>query len=409
MDVERKTLLRRKLRDAFNPGAPISRVSLFAGRMSQLQTVVGAIGQPGQHAVLYGERGVGKTSLAAILSELFEEKFHDNKWLRYVRVNCDADDSFATIWRKVFRELTFVYEKKSIGFGQEIKDIPISLESLIKDDVRPEDVRYKLEKLGGLHIIVIDEFDRIQDPEASRLMADTIKALSDHRLEATIVIVGVADAVDELLGAHLSIERSVVQVHVPRMSHDELAEILEKALTEAEMTMVTESTERIISLSQGLPHYTHLLGLHAAQTALEADRDKVSISDVEAALARSVEEAQQSTKRRYQEATSSSRETLYPQVLLACALAHTDDLGYFAASDVREPLSRIMGKDYDIPAYSRHLYDFCEDSRGPVLTRIGFPRRYRFRFINPLMEPFVIMKALADGLLTQRDLKDLNP
>jgi len=48
----------------FKPTAPINREDLFAGRQPQTRDVVDAVNQQGQHAVLYGERGVGKTSLA---------------------------------------------------------------------------------------------------------------------------------------------------------------------------------------------------------------------------------------------------------------------------------------------------------------------------------------------------------
>jgi hypothetical protein len=39
---------------------------------------------------------------------------------------------------------------------------------------------------------VLDEFDRVEDDETPSLMADTIKAMSDHAVQTKIVIVGVA-------------------------------------------------------------------------------------------------------------------------------------------------------------------------------------------------------------------------
>lgn len=102
----------------------------------------------------------------------------------------------------------------------------------------------------------------------------------------------------------------------------------------------------------------------------------------------------------YHKATSSARENLYEQVLLACALAPTDDLGYFAAVDVREPLSAIMGKPYDIPAFARHLNALSGTGRGPVLQKAGATRKFRFRFLNPLLQPYVIMRGLASGMIS---------
>ncbi|MDZ4289051.1 MAG: hypothetical protein U0984_13875, partial [Prosthecobacter sp.] len=94
---------------------------------------------------------------------------------------------------------------------------------------------------------------------------------------------------------------------------------------------------------------------------------------------------------------------LYAQVLTACAQAKKDDLSYFSSSDVREPMSKIMGKAYEIPAFSQHLNDFCDYDRGPHLVKTGYARRYRFRFCNPLMEPFVLMKGYSSGLIKNLD------
>ena len=50
--------------DAFSPGAPIDDLNLLAGRAKQIDQMLDAVLQRGQHAILYGERGVGKSSLA---------------------------------------------------------------------------------------------------------------------------------------------------------------------------------------------------------------------------------------------------------------------------------------------------------------------------------------------------------
>jgi hypothetical protein len=73
-------------------------------------------------------------------------------------------------------------------------------------------------------------------------------------------------------------------------------------------------------------------------------------------------------------------------------------------------MRNITHKDYDIPAFSQHLNDFCEGSRGPILQKIGVRRRFRFRFINPLIEQFVVLKGISDGMITrdQTSLKTIS-
>src|SRR5258708_18239999 len=98
---------------------------------------------------------------------------------------------------------------------------------------------------------------------------------------------------------------------------------------------------------------------------------------------------------------------MYAQFLLACALANLDEFGYFAAKDVRQPMSKIMGKPYEITGYARILHDLCENGRGPVLHKSGVKRRYKYRFINPLLQPFVIMKGMTEGYINEEDIQDV--
>jgi hypothetical protein len=176
---------------------------------------------------------------------------------------------------------------------------------------------------------------------------------------------------------------------------------LDKALNVAEMTMADDAKAQIAELSQGLPHYAHLLGLYAAEEAVNNNQKNITEDNLAKAIYSAVDKAQQSIRSAYHKATSSARKTLYAEVLLACAIAKTDEMGYFAATDLRGPMTKIMGKQYNIPAFSRHLNDFCEDKRGPILQKKGFTRRFRFRFINPLMQPFVFMHGLTHGLLKE--------
>jgi uncharacterized protein YejL (UPF0352 family) len=250
-------------------------------------------------------------------------------------------------------------------------------------------------------MVIVDEFDRIQHEHVRQLFADTIKTLSDHAVPVTLVLVGVADTVDALIKEHHSIERALIQVQMPRMSREELEQIVENGLKRLGLSIAPTAIQRITLLSQGLPHYTHLLALYAAREAIDNGATKIALDHVLSAIKTALTQAQQSIRSVYHTATRSSRrENLYAKVLLACALAKTDDLGYFAPSDVREPLSSIMRKRYEIPSFARHMNFFCLLARGPVLHKAGVPHGYRYRFVNPLLQPFVVMQGMVEGLVT---------
>jgi len=364
---------------AFTPGAPIDSLALFRGRFPQIQDVVTAANQRGYHVALFGERGVGKTSLANVLAELFS--LPDLPHYQSAFVTCNTESTYQSVWRDIYRELGLSFE----------------------DSIVPEDVRFELNRLDPPALIVIDELDRLVDDDSLTLLAGTIKTLSDHVVSSTLVMVGVAHSITGLIGEHQSIVRNIQQIELPRMSPHELSEILEKGFDQCGMTIRPAAVEKIVRLSGGLPHYTHLLGLHAGQRAVQDDRGEVSVADVDAAIPAAI--SRHTLRSDYVQATRSTRtSTLYEQVLLACALAPKNKLGYFTAGAIRDPLRIVAGRRIDIPAFARHLAQFLEPERGAVLQREGEPRHYFYRFADPLLEPYVVLNGLADHLVTDEQL-----
>lgn len=393
----------RLVGEGFRPAAPIDRRALFSGRTEQIGELFAVQAQPGQHAVIYGERGVGKTSLTTVAAEMLRSSNILN-----ARATCDTSDDFASVWRKVLDEIVFRTPKPGIGFAPVAGEaVHVASERLKGASVTPYEVRRALQQVTQNRelVVFVDEFDRLRDPEARTLFADTIKILSDQLVRATIVIVGVADDVDELIREHGSVERALVQVHMPRMSPAELTEVVTTGMATAQITIGKTAVNRIVVLSQGLPHYTHLLSQLAAQAALAQGRADVKLGDVDYAVGRAIEKAQQSIVGAYHEALQSTRKSLYPQVLLACALAKSDEFGFFTTADVREPLSTITGKPCETAAFAGHLEELSTNRRGPVLQKRGTPRRFRYRFANPLLQPYVVMRGLSDGLIRQKDIR----
>lgn len=373
-----------RVAQAFTPGAPVSQLNLLAGRFDQLQTVASAAAQRGQHVGLYGERGVGKTSLANVLAELFAAPDLPNYGA--VLVNCTTDDTFDSLWRNIFRDLGIPIENGVV--------------------LSPEDVRYEIARLDPPALIVIDELDRLDDDEALTGLADTIKTLSDHAVPSTVVLVGVARSIGDLIGEHQSIVRALVQIEMPRMNRSELARIVEHGCSWLGLIVRNDAVEKIATLSEGLPHYTHLLSLHAGQRVVKDDRTEITVTDVNDSIHPAI--SKHTMRSAYDLATRSAQpDTLYRQVLLACALAAKNQLGYFTAGAIRRPLEVVAGRWIDIPQYARHLSLFLSSERGAILEREGEKRAYFYRFSDPMIQPYVILDGISEGLLTDGQLAEL--
>jgi Cdc6-like AAA superfamily ATPase len=388
--MDHKTRIRylANINTYFTPGAPINSRDLFAGRERQVDQVISTIFQRGTHAVLFGERGVGKTSLANTIFDflVFATK---NNYLR-ARLNCAEGMTFSEIWKSVFKQLVFTEP------GGESSTLDLAL----PENPNSENIRETFHLLDDPTIIIIDELDRIADTETRVMLADTIKTLSDNAIRTTLILVGVADSVDGLIGEHQSIERAIKQVPMPRMSKAELLQIIDTGLEKTHgLSVESQVRERIADYSQGLPFYTHLLAREACVAAVNSGRTKIIMDDLEAAIKEAVYAQSETNLTLYNKAVTAPRGIYFKPVLLACALAQKDEKGYFYATNVTEPLRAITNKNYGIPVFAQHLKDFSE-SRGPILERDG--RRYRFS--KPLMGPYVILRGLADGLIKESQL-----
>lgn len=394
-----------KVGEVFSPAAPVHRQDLFAGRHQQMEDLINAAFERGQHAAIFGERGVGKTSLATIMTSVLDTL--ENKLV--VKVNCDTTDTFDSLWRKVIDEMQIEAALRTDDHAAHLKNAlaVVAAELGEVSRIRPNDVRKLLRMTSSAMecVVFVDEFERLKDPAAASSFAETIKILSDQSIAATIVLVGVADNLEDLLTEHGSIERALAQIHMPRMSRDELGDIIERGLQIVDMKIDDASRSTIVTISRGLPHFTHLITQSAARGAIESGEREISAEHVRDAIKKLSFRTQETVLNAYNLATASKRDTIYPQVLLACALAPGDQQGFFTAADVVAPLSAVMGRPYPIPSFSRNLHALAEPARGPALQRRGGEHRHRFRFMNTLLQPYALIKGVAEGTIDERDLE----
>lgn len=395
------TAKRFEANQLFTPSTPINVAELFAGRQDQMMRIVDAVGERGRHVILYGERGVGKTSIAQIIRYLIPT---DLNRIRFCRIQCFPTDTFQSLARKIFKEIRF---SADLGDGQTVYDVA----QLYPDAIGPDDFVREISVFNenDIPIFVIDEFNEIADAETAILIANTIKALSDSGSISTLVIVGVADNVQQLISSHESIERCTEEILMPRMDNAELREVIEKRIQQLGMTITGDAKWKIINLSKGLPQFVHGLGKQAAFEAIKARRLAVDETDADAAIENLLAGSDQTFKDSYGLATRSNQPgNLFRQVLTACALAKTDENGYFAPVSVREPLSGIIGRPMQIANFQSHLKEFTEDRRGNILQRIGEERSYRFRFRHPAMQPYVLMRGIRDSIVNDDAKKALS-
>lgn len=390
MTKEEKLLL---LNQVYSPTAPIKQKDFFRGRINQLTKIVEAINEVGQHAILYGERGVGKTSLANIMVNSITNLYP-------VKVTCSRQDDFKTLWKQAFDNVQFSTTTQGIGFNPQQKEKIINLGQYISktEDLKPSDIVNVIKQILAFQFLfVFDEFDNIINKKTRSTFADLIKSLSDNVNNVTIVLVGIADNVEDLIGSHQSLERCLKQVKMPRMSNSESLEIIEKGFTQLEFTISASIKNQIVEFSSGFPHYIHLLCKYGAKELIDNDKTDFNSAYLKIAIKIGIENTNEQLRSAYQKAVNDPNEnSKWKAVLHACATSESDQFNCFKIGNVLKQYNALTGKHVINNNIIYNLNQLCTKERGEVLKKSGKGINTKFRFMNPMMRAFVKLKISSN-------------
>lgn len=274
-------LIRPQVREAFMPSQPVPSRPMLAGRRDQLKQLISAVEDHRVHVVLYGERGIGKTSLLGVMSELAR----DADYL-VIRENCGADTKFNDLFRSISVQIPLIYHGALQPSEAQSRASGTLADLLPPTAVGPNQVSRAWSSIVGTRVLVVlDEFDRTDDPDFHRDVVELIKNLSDSASRVQIVIAGVSQTLKSLLGYSPSIRRNVIGVPILPMDNAEISELLEIGERYAEISFDPAAKKRIVGLVQGRPYLARLLAHHASLQAAGAKRTNVSLEDVECGLA----------------------------------------------------------------------------------------------------------------------------
>ena len=276
--------IRLKLRNAFTPSQPADR-RMFAGRVDVLRKMIRAIEDQGLHLVLYGERGIGKTSLLRVLSEAAKDA-------RYIVVyaSCGAESSLHETFRAVAGEIPLLYHKDFSPTAAEA-EAGSTMADILPERFTPRAFGDLCTKITGTRVLIIlDEFDRATAPDFRREIAELIKILSDRGVRVQLLIAGVAANLAELVEHIPSIRRNLLALRVPLMSYDEILQLLANGERVTGLKFDPAASDLIVAVTHGLPYFANLIANHASLTALDHNRLSVTAEDVGHAIDQSLAE-----------------------------------------------------------------------------------------------------------------------
>lgn len=379
--------------DAFyTPSKPVSSPSNLRGRDEEIQKILAALTTPGRHCMIYGDRGIGKSSLA--LSTLEGGKEHEILPEIVFQYRCIKNSTFKDIIEKAALFIDEAYRHNKVEttkkFGARAKLLDIfSLEGSREEKITIEREELTANKAAAvLHhldsVLLIDEFDVLKD-EVKHDVAEFVKQLSDASSPFKVLIVGIGSDGATLIAGHQSVIRCMHEIKLPRVEDKYLAEIIESGEVGLELTFEPEIKNSIIEISSGFPYFTHLLCKESAEEAIRNSSTTIDRTIFEQALRVAVKNTEGQLKRCYDLAVTSSRTDMYPKILLSAAKFNNEQ---FSVKSWIEQINDDHGLTLTYGSMNNYTGKLIKADRGEILQLV---RRGVYKLTDPRMPSYILM------------------
>lgn len=374
------------VRNVFTPHTPINQENLFRGRSSEVHQILSTLNTPGQHVLLFGDRGVGKSSLANIASS----KLIKITGKELIIKRCSKSDTFISIFEEVLKkcgvDLSISTQKHTNNWA--LSQIGLGYQRCIERNGvidRAQSPSWVCDKIKDNKILLlIDEFDAISSNDDKHKIAELIKLLSDSNSSFKIFIVGIAESAEELTAGHPSVQRCLKEIKLSKMSMRELIDIISTGSNSLNLNFTRDAKFRICRLSSGYPHFTHLIALKAAEIAIIRELKDIDIDLVNYAIEKSISDCENSLRQSYEETVkSSSTMAVYRKVLYATALCYDE---FIRSKDIKFVFKYIFNEDITQQRLNQYLSKLVSNSNDKILRRLT---KGVYRFTDPRMSAYI--------------------
>jgi len=406
--------------NAFQPATELGDPFRFAGREKQVRQLADSLHAIGSVPMIYGDRGLGKSSLALQLSLIALGDVELLSEMGAERLALEPNDLYITFFVTCTDSTQNVdgLIQLLLNAAESVDNTAASGASHLVDKKTRKKLSFKMfehettrtyatavnrlsyqdlgigEKLvqvcdiiaatyGQRVLFIVDELDRLGDPAG---LASYLKAVSSETLK--FVLVGIASNVADLLSDHQSLERRLSPVKVPTMEPRELREIITKAeqFLDTRDYVVKFDDDAVLALvkaSSGYPWFVHVLGQQCLLDADDDGRTVIEEQHVQAAIDSIVQNrfAQQFSDQ-YQMAVKDS----WQRELTLRAFAQ------WGESDI--PVSEVyrLLRRAGVSGASTYKGQLCSEDYGGILIPPAFQKRGLARFKNDMFKVYVRMR-----------------
>jgi len=265
----------------FTPGQPVP-IEFFVGRVSEIERLRSLVraSASGKLRVgfVFGERGIGKSSLVSFVRHLTEREDQVagvhvflggvNSLSEMVRRTFDRllKESVEKPWHQKIRDLFGKYVKQVGLFGISIElDVPESDLQSLATGLAPH-LRKLLTQLKDERKALLIILDDINGLAESTEFANWLKSMVDevatsaNSLSVCLLVVGLEERRQQLIQLQPSLARVFDLIEIKPWSKEETSDFFRRTFQGAGLAAEPEALEMMVKFSGGLPVLAHEIG-----------------------------------------------------------------------------------------------------------------------------------------------------
>jgi AAA+ ATPase superfamily predicted ATPase len=282
----------KKINECFNPSSPIEDPMRMVGREYEIGEFKKSLLSVGTQVIITGPRGIGKTSLINVVSSAMANESDTECRIH----KCSQDDlyeniMFSFIDQTDLNEKTVKESQKSIdeidgkvkallfeGGVKNHSEKTIDSESILPKKITPQLISKYFKNKN--YLLIIDEFDRIENQTTKNLIAETLRYFADYGSESNLVICGIDIALQNFFNLHLSNLRSTTVLSLNKLESIDLLKIIDFGASKIEIKFDEVVKRLIVWFSDGLPFFTHYLAKELSMNAMELGKKNITLDDL---------------------------------------------------------------------------------------------------------------------------------
>lgn len=265
---------RTKVARTFDSAHPVRTRNELFGRTRELDELLSATLYSGQHVIIHGARGSGKTSLVRVFGD-----HADGEGAIVIYLACEPGGSFADLICPYLRALppAALVSGTRARFQEDLAALPENFGARAFVDLVAE-------RIAGPIVFIFDEFDRITDANVKAEIAVAMKLLSDALVGILFTLVGIANNVANVIECHPSLRRHMRAVSLGRIEPGSVKELIDAGEIATGLTFKDDAREAITRASCGSPFHVRLFCHHAAIAAIARGSSNVVGLDARSGL-----------------------------------------------------------------------------------------------------------------------------